>query len=134
MLRDKSLCLGLRRPAQITSIGQGTPIEFLNEEDFADEIHRSQVYNPKTKLLLITVLQEQCRLAILLTDMTTLIFTSNGLARPSLSLSEFQNVLTRIRRIRSSLEQWKSSFSLLEVNDLPSAVTQLTNMTLMYYQ
>ncbi|PLB44143.1 hypothetical protein P170DRAFT_479914 [Aspergillus steynii IBT 23096] len=136
ILRDRSLCLGLRRRPQVTSIDMGMGIEPLEEEDFAQEINRSLVYRANTKRLLFKALQEQCRLAVLLTEMVSCVFASHGLSAPSLSLDEFKESLTNIGRIKESMQQWEicSKISTWLEDDLPESVTLFVNFTLMYYQ
>ncbi|KAH8425138.1 fungal specific transcription factor domain-containing protein [Aspergillus melleus] len=136
ILRDRSLCLGLRRRPQITSVDCGMGVEPLEEEDFAEEIRKSQVYSPSTKRLLFKALQEQCRLAALLTEMVSVVFASHGLSAPLLSLDEFKESLEKIRRMKESLQQWEicSRMSSWMKGDLPDPVTLFVKFTLMYFQ
>ncbi|GAB1198107.1 hypothetical protein APSETT444_007415 [Aspergillus pseudonomiae] len=108
VLRDRVLSIGLRRRPQITSVEFNMGANWLTEEDFADEIVNSRVYDPELKIELFQVLQEQCKLAVLLTDMVALVFSSQGVSSPSLSLTEFQAVLAAIRRIKRYLTKWEA--------------------------
>ncbi|KAJ5697120.1 hypothetical protein N7488_010804 [Penicillium malachiteum] len=74
LLRDRSLCIGLRRRPQVTSINIYGCRDMLEEADFADEMHGSEVHSYQSKKALLSALQEQCQLALLLTDLTSLIF------------------------------------------------------------
>ncbi|KAJ5498768.1 hypothetical protein N7453_007819 [Penicillium expansum] len=71
-LRDRSLCLGLCRRPQVTSIGFHGWSDWLNTEDFSEELHQSRVYDYATKKRLLDELQKQCELAVLLTDLDIL--------------------------------------------------------------
>ncbi|THC97202.1 hypothetical protein EYZ11_003311 [Aspergillus tanneri] len=135
ILRDRSLCLGLRRRPQVTSIDFSMDVEPLEEEDFTEEIDNSQVYDPRTKRLLFKALQEQCRLAVLLTEMVSFVFASHGLSTPRLSCEEFRESLARVSRIKATLKQWEtcSNMSTWMKEDLPEAVNLFVNFTLMYY-
>lgn len=67
LLRDRSLCTGLRRRPQVTSINLHGWSDWLSDNDFADEMQHSRVYNYEAKRRLLQALQEQCQLAVLLT-------------------------------------------------------------------
>lgn len=136
ILRDRSLCLGLRRRPQVPSIDFGMGVEPLEAEDFAQEIHRSLVYSSSTKQMLFKALQEQCRLAVLLTEMVSFVFASHGLSAPNVSIDEFKESLAKIDRIKKSMKQWEkcSKISISLNEDLPEPVTLFINFTLMYYQ
>ncbi|OGM49895.1 hypothetical protein ABOM_001521 [Aspergillus bombycis] len=132
VLRDRVLSIGLRRRPQITSVEFNMGANWLTEEDFADEIVNSRVYDPELKIQLFQVLQEQCKLAVLLTDMVALVFSSQGVSSPSLSLAEFQAVLAAIRRIKRYLTKWEA-VSIVPPSTSHEAVTFFTHLTLMYY-
>ncbi|PLN86931.1 hypothetical protein BDW42DRAFT_189845 [Aspergillus taichungensis] len=134
ILRDRSLCLGLRRRGQVTSLEFGMAAEPLDEEDFADEIRRSQVYDPDTKRMLVKVLQEQCRLAVLLTEMVSFVFASHGLAAPVMGFEQFHHELARIARIQRLLAHWEACSQLQGLlTGVPDPVTQMTNFAYMFY-
>ncbi|PKY00035.1 hypothetical protein P168DRAFT_337206 [Aspergillus campestris IBT 28561] len=134
ILRDRSLCLGLRRRGQVTSLEFGMAAEPLDEEDFADEIRRSQVYEPDTKRMLVKVLQEQCRLSVLLTEMVSFVFASHGLAAPVMGFEQFHHELARIARIQRLLAQWEACSQLQGLlTGVPDPVTQMTNFAYMFY-
>ncbi|RDW61736.1 fungal specific transcription factor domain-containing protein [Aspergillus mulundensis] len=144
ILRDRSVCLGLRRRPQVTSfdMAMGIVTELPDEEDFADEIANSPVYSPDIKRMMLKVLQEQCRLAVLLSEMITFVFASHGIAAPSLSLEQFQEELVKIARTKSAMERWENCSSLKQWMDagkekgekVPEAVLLFVNFTYMYYQ
>ncbi|KAL4861851.1 hypothetical protein BDV12DRAFT_203622 [Aspergillus spectabilis] len=91
LLRDRCLCLGLRRRTQITSNHFNAETSYLKENDFADKIAHSNVSDRDSKMILFETLQHQCRLAILVTDMATFTFTKNRVSSLSLSFSAFQS-------------------------------------------
>lgn len=136
ILRDRSLCLGLRRRPQVTSVDFGMEVEPLEEDDFAEEINRSQVYSPSVKRLLFKALQEQCRLAVSLTEMVSFVFASHGLSAPRLSLHEFRESLAKIKTTKELMKQWETCSKMSAwMNDaLPEPVTLFVNFTFMYYQ
>ncbi|KAL4985594.1 hypothetical protein BDW68DRAFT_198626 [Aspergillus falconensis] len=146
ILRDRSLCLGLRRRPQVTSfdMSMGIVTELPDDGDFADEIADSPVYSPEIKRMLLKVLQEQCRLAVLLSEMITFVFASHGIAAPSLSLEQFNEELGKIARTKSAMARWEQCSSLnpwIETEGksngkgkVPEAVMLFVNFTYMYYQ
>ncbi|KAL4914851.1 hypothetical protein BDW62DRAFT_213144 [Aspergillus aurantiobrunneus] len=136
ILRDRSLCLGLRRRPQVTSFDMGMVAELPDEDDFADEINNSPVYSPEIKRMMLKVLQEQCRLAVLLSEMITFVFASHGIAAPSLTLEQFQEELTKIARTKAAMQRWEACSPLHQWTEgkAPEAVTLFMNFTYMYYQ
>lgn len=72
--RDRSLCIGLRRRSQISSLHLYACEGWLTEEDFEDEMHHSIYYDYETKKRFLAAFQEQCRLAVILTDLVSLVF------------------------------------------------------------
>jgi hypothetical protein len=136
LLRDRALSLGLRRRPQLLSLDFGSvPADPLEESEFQEEIAKSQVYDPATKRMLFRVLQEQCCLAVLLTEMSSFIFSTHGISAPLLSAEDFNTALLRLCRIKRSLQQWevRSQTSSLAPKDPPEAVTLFINFTYMYY-
>ncbi|KAL2861971.1 hypothetical protein BJX68DRAFT_14041 [Aspergillus pseudodeflectus] len=137
LLRDRCLCLGLRRRTQITSKHFNAETSYLEEADFADEISNSHVYDKESKQILFETLQHQCRLAVLVTDMATFMFTTNGVSSPSLSFKAFQSHRCEIKRLRNELLQWERRFAppqtLPNGSVLPSPVTTFIKVTYMYY-
>ncbi|KAL4928917.1 Zn(II)2Cys6 transcription factor [Aspergillus undulatus] len=137
LLRDRCLCLGLRRRTQITSKHFNAETSYLEEADFADEISSSRVYDENSKRILFETLQHQCRLAVLVSDMASFMFTSNGVSSPSLSFKGFQSHRCEIKRLRNQLLHWKRRFSppqtLPNGTVLPSPVMTFIKITYMYY-
>jgi hypothetical protein len=137
LLRDRCLCLGLRRRTQITSKHFNAEINYLEEDDFADEIANSHVYDKESKKILFETLQHQCRLAVLVSEMATFMFTTSGVSSPSLSFKAFQSHRCEIKRLRNELLQWQRRFSppqsLPDGSVLRSPVTTFIKVTYMYY-
>ncbi|KAJ5447506.1 Transcription factor [Penicillium cf. griseofulvum] len=139
LLRDRSLCIGLRRRPQVTSISLHGCSDWLSTEDFSEELHQSQVYDYNTKKRLFEALQNQCELAVLLTDLASLAFTHQKTPRRLLSMIEFQGILLSIKNIKRSLDEWKlpvqpaSSPGKTSTSEGNDAVSKLTYMTYMYY-
>ncbi|KAL5336908.1 hypothetical protein BJX70DRAFT_371452 [Aspergillus crustosus] len=137
LLRDRCLCLGLRRRTQITSKHFNAETSYFEEADFAEEIAQSHVYDPDSKKILFQALQHQCRLAVLVTDMATFMFTSNGVSSPSLSFKAFHSHRCEIKRLRNELLQWERKFSppqtLPNGSSLLPSVTTFIKVTYMYY-
>ncbi|KAL2848978.1 hypothetical protein BJX68DRAFT_267326 [Aspergillus pseudodeflectus] len=135
LLRDRCLCLGLRRRTQITLMHFNTKTSQLEEADFADEIANSHVYDEESKQILFKALQNRCRLAVLVSDMVTFMFTTNGSSSPL--LKAFQSHRCEIKRIRNELLQWERRFNppqtLSHGSSLPSSVRTFIKITHMYY-
>ncbi|KAL4977178.1 hypothetical protein BDW66DRAFT_165918 [Aspergillus desertorum] len=146
ILRDRSLCLGLRRRPQVTSfdMSMGIVTELPDENDFADEIADSPIYSPDIKRMLLKVLQEQCRLAVLLSEMITFVFASHGVAAPSLCFEQFNEEMDKIARTKSAMARWERCSALnpwMKTEGkgngrgrVPEAVMLFVNFTYMYYQ
>lgn len=139
LLRDRSLSIGLRRRPQVTSINFHGWSDWLNIEDFHDELHQSPVYDYDTKMRLLAALQKQCELAVLVTDLVSLAFTPRRTPKRYLSMAEFQALMARIDTIKRSLDDWiKPSQPLRSSGNVSysgeaDAVTTMSYMTYMFY-
>ncbi|KAJ5934090.1 hypothetical protein N7466_003637 [Penicillium verhagenii] len=136
LLRDRSLCIGLRRRPQITSINIHRCRDWLQEEDFEDEMHTSKVYDYQNKIIFLSALQEQCTLAVLLTDLVTLIFNPRLAPATSYTKDEFESQMITLKNIKESLTQWHSQATYRpdpKSNRCSHPCTALKNMTFMYY-
>lgn len=135
LLRDRSLCIGLRRQPQIASHNLHRCREWLKEEDFEQEMRGSLVYNYEAKKSLFSALQDQCRLAILLTDLVSLIFTPRV---TTYSKDSFRVLMCTIEDIKKSLISWEAQAQSPLSQDRkachhdPAIATK--NLTFMYYQ
>ncbi|KAF9885681.1 hypothetical protein FE257_012663 [Aspergillus nanangensis] len=136
LVRDRSICLGVRRRPQVLSFELRMMADLPNEESFQAEIHGSQVYDSTTKRMLFTVFREQCQLAALLTEMVLVVFGNQGLSVPILTHEGFQDRLAVINKIRISLLLWEKSSSISHCasKNVHNAVIKFTHLTMMYYQ
>jgi hypothetical protein len=138
LLRDRSLCIGLRRQPQIASHNLHGCRDWLREEDFEHEMRGSVVYGYESKRALFVALQDQCRLAVLLTDLVSLVFTPRVTAAASYSKDAFRALMCTIEEIKKSLISWEAQAQAPHKSDGtasrhdPSLATK--NLTFMYYQ
>ncbi|KAL5359061.1 hypothetical protein BJX96DRAFT_174018 [Aspergillus floccosus] len=137
LLRDRILCLGLRRRTQVTSKHFNAEANYFDGADFADEINYSNVYDRNSKRILIEVLQQQCRLAVLVTDMVSFMFTSYGASSPSLPFKKFQAYQNGILNTKKELLKWEKNFlrlkSVTTADNVPQEATTMIKMTYLYY-
>ncbi|KAL2869751.1 fungal specific transcription factor domain-containing protein [Aspergillus lucknowensis] len=135
VLRDRCLCLALHRRTEMPVINTGLGIDTMDEEDFADEIMNSYVYEAHTKRALVKVLKEQYELALALSDMMPLVYASHGFRTPSLSRAAFEETLVKVRRIEATLDQWMSptQFPGLISPNTHGSVPVFINLVYMYY-
>ncbi|KAL2846367.1 hypothetical protein BJY01DRAFT_263335 [Aspergillus pseudoustus] len=112
VLRDRCLSLALHRRTQVPVIDPSLGIDGLDEDDFADEILNSCVYDSPTKRVLVKVLKEHYELALALSDMMPLVYSSHGIRVLSVSKEAFDITLVKIRRVEATLDQWLSSTKL----------------------
>lgn len=136
LLRDRSLCIGLRRQPQVTSVVSHGWCGWLTVEDFAEEMHHSEVYSYEAKMQLIVALQQQCELAVLVTDLAFLVFTHPRHSRLHLSMADFEKLISSITSIKESLDNWQSPQLVPDTpkNERPEAIATLNYLTHMYYQ
>lgn len=138
LLRDRSLCIGLRRQPQIASHNLYGCREWLKEEEFEQEMRGSPVYDYEAKKSLFSALQDQCRLAVLLTDLVSLIFTPRVTTTVTYSKDSFRALMCTIDDIKKSLISWETQTQSPHPPDGkaghhdPALATK--NLTFMYYQ
>lgn len=136
LLRDRSLCIGLRRRPQVTSINLHACRDWLTEADFEDEMNHSRAYDYETKRILLSSLQDLCYLAVLLTDLASLVFAPHVSTSISYTTEEFSTLMVTVENIKQSLIQWHETAkpppnpTKQQAND-PTAV--LRSLTFMYY-
>lgn len=137
LIRDRSLCLALRRQAQVLSFELRMITDLPDEESFKAEIHGSQVYSPDTKRMLFTIFREQCQIALLLTEMVSIVFGTHGLSWPSfISRDCLQSRLAILQKTRTSMRLWRDNLplSLFENLDPQNAVVDFVYLTMIYYE
>ncbi|OBT51741.1 hypothetical protein VE04_09296 [Pseudogymnoascus sp. 24MN13] len=107
ILRDRIMPLGLRRPLQITgnhlnSAGQG-----LTEEDFDEDIGKSEVYDTETQHLLAKILVAQCKLAIEMTDVITMVYPADAANLVIAACEEdFNRISVETEKVKMKLIDW----------------------------
>lgn len=138
LIRDRSLCIGLRRRPQVASIDIYGCRDLPSEADFGKELHSSRVHGYDTKIQLLTALQEQCGLAVLLTDLVSLVFTPGVTSITKSSVAELCRNLKRVEDIKQSLVQWETKVQPPPSPDVHSttedAAGALRSLTFMYYR
>ncbi|OGM44533.1 hypothetical protein ABOM_006768 [Aspergillus bombycis] len=136
LLRDRWISLALRRRSQLTTKDFDAENSALEEADFIEEIQESKVYDVQTKRIVFKVLQQQCRLAIVLTDMTSLIFSSCDSSAMGLPSKEFPACMGNVLKTRNRLRQWETEwrYTLSSTpSDVRHSVTSFIKMTYVYY-
>lgn len=137
LLRDRWISLALRRRSQLTPKDFDAENNPLEEADFGKEIQESKVYDVHTKRILVTALQQQCRLAIIITDMVYLIFSSCDGSPMGLPSKEFPACMSRAMKTRNRLRQWETEtrYALSIVpSEVHHSVMSFIKMTYVYYQ
>ncbi|KAL3443577.1 hypothetical protein BJX65DRAFT_320514 [Aspergillus insuetus] len=135
ILRDRSLCLALNRRCQVTAIPTDLGIESFNDADLASEMMDSHAFTLPSKRELLTMLKEHYGLAIALSDMMQLVYTSHGAAGTSLTQCAPEDIFATVRQIEERLTQWKASTKRrsLTGNQGTPIVNRFANMVNMYY-
>ncbi|KAF5024605.1 hypothetical protein F66182_3368 [Fusarium sp. NRRL 66182] len=107
IVRDRILPLGVRRQLHIASIDVYQDHYVLTEQDFAREMEESHVYGPQTKKTLIQLFITLCELAVPLTEVIKILYTTGR--SPNVSSTILGNLETTRESIRSceaGLETW----------------------------
>ncbi|KAE8421244.1 hypothetical protein BDV36DRAFT_280808 [Aspergillus pseudocaelatus] len=136
LLRDRWISLALRRRSQLTQKDFDAENNPLEEAYFAAEIQESQVYDAHTKHILFSALQQQFRLAIVITDMVSLVFSSYEGSSMGLPSKEFPACMSKVLKTRNRLRQWEteSRYALsITPSTMPHSVTSFLKMTYVYY-
>ncbi|KAJ5287120.1 hypothetical protein N7478_002806 [Penicillium angulare] len=136
-VRDKILWLGRHRRPHFISAEFGLSMDHLNEDDLADEILYSPVYTADAKRLLLKLFQAQCRLAIILTDIVSIVFSIFDGYSPRLSSNGLQRSMLEVKELRDRLTRWKDDTQsrIYQRDSLQQgSIEILTNLVLMHYQ
>lgn len=104
IIRDRSMGLLLKRPVQITKEQFDFSEDPLNSNDLKDELQRSKVYYPSTKLKLADILSQSVLLFIKLTDVLMLIYPQNG--KQQSTQKEHDDALLQLYQCKSGLREW----------------------------
>lgn len=112
IIRDRIMPLCVRRSVQISrhqfDFNSYAP---LNEEDLSDEIHRSTVYDPASKRVLITILATLIELCTYLTDTLEIVYPPKSIL-PTEDLA-FCRKDTKVQHCREGLRRWYNFARLL---------------------
>ncbi|OBT71727.1 hypothetical protein VF21_09353 [Pseudogymnoascus sp. 05NY08] len=112
VIRDRILPLGVRRPLQITHSHLDSAGQELTEEDLEEDIGESEVYNTETQQLLAKIFLAQCKLAIELTDVITMVYPADG-ANLVITACEddFNRVSTETKTHETKLTNWYNTIN-----------------------
>lgn len=108
----------------------------ISDDDLANEICGSRVYDKPTKRTMIDIFREQCRLAVLLTGIVSLVSAPNKLSSSSVADDELSAIWNTISSTKDALTDWMA-FSRLPARikeDPHAGVRRMIKITLMYYQ
>ncbi|KAK9857415.1 hypothetical protein MYU51_020831 [Penicillium brevicompactum] len=135
LLRDRSLCIGLHRCPQVTPVMFQGCSNWLSTEDFMDEMHHSEVYSYESKTQMLMALEQQCQLAVLVTDLAALVFTRPCTSKRHLTVHEFQSLMSRIKSNKESLKNWQAPRLIPDnlVSEGYDAIVTLNFLTHMYF-
>lgn len=140
ILRDRILPLGVRRPLIISSehfdFNSNRP---LCAEDLAQEVDHSRVYDSATKRALAELLAILCELAVMLTDIITIVYPVNEIPIGSMTEMVLSRFRVRIERCKADLAQWYDSASVrfptpAGLGDSNDSLILFTNLMYLYYQ
>lgn len=110
----------------------------LNDEDLLEDIGKSEVYDSETQRFLAKILIAQCKLAVEMTDLITILYPSDSsLPVTSAHKEGFNRASIEIDRCKSKLIDWyenvHSWVTKFPKNAHPS-VTLYTSLMYIYYQ
>ncbi|GLI79124.1 hypothetical protein PoHVEF18_007450 [Penicillium ochrochloron] len=136
ILRDRIHSLALRRPTQVGLERGGIPTKYLDEEDLADEIQNSRVYDPKEKTQLVAIFRLQCDLAIVITELVNITYAPLwGTVRKSDSQETFYTIQNEVDRMKVGLQRWRDTADkLLETQSTSLGIAVFNKLTRIYYE
>jgi hypothetical protein len=139
LLRDRILPLAVRRPIQITRSHFDLSEPGLGVDDLCEEFGQSHVYNYKTKQLLAELLAAQCTLAVLLTNIITIVYPPDGMRQDLHCSDDLARATRKLDACRSELTHWYAQTRDLIVDrnlpsDMHKSVTLYAVMLDIYYQ
>lgn len=107
-----------------------------SEAEFESEIRGSRVYDQDSRRTLFIAFRDLCQLAILLTEMVSLVNGHQGLSLPYLTVQDFRTKLALTKSIQTSLALWKesSAMSVADREKMQSPVRSFIHLKDMYYQ
>lgn len=135
ILRDRCICFALRRRTQVTPAHFDAEDNYFDQTDFENEVTQSKVYDTQSKQFLFRVLQQQCRLAVMVTDMLSVFWFPEGLTTVRLS-KEFNDCMDLVLKTKDSLCQRETDTRSLMASRcyaLPRSVETFIQITYMFY-
>lgn len=140
LIRDRILPLGLRRHLQITPRTFDLSLDPMTEADLEDEIYNSEVYDPDTKRLLAKVLQVQCELCMVLTNVIMLVYAPKAFGHPPVTEEDdLPNTIRQVDEGRKALEEWSNNAKgalgpAINTERTHESVALYFGLTFLYYQ
>ncbi|EEU34405.1 uncharacterized protein NECHADRAFT_21539, partial [Fusarium vanettenii 77-13-4] len=122
IIRDRSMSLLMRLPIRITKHHFDFNLDPLTSKDLEDELQRSKVYNPTTKLRLAKILAQSVELHATLTNILLLVVPPKGMQVPDLEETDESHV--KLKTCKAALRRWHTSV----VSESPK-VRDPTNVT-----
>ncbi|OBT58755.1 hypothetical protein VE04_00730 [Pseudogymnoascus sp. 24MN13] len=137
VIRDRILPLGVRRPLQITHNHLDSAGQELTEEDLEEDIGESEVYDTETQQLLAKIFLAQCKLAVELTDVITMVYPADG-ANPVITACEddFNRVSTETKGYETKLTNWYNTINQwipTVLGKSHASITLYTSLLYIYY-
>ncbi|KAK7403503.1 hypothetical protein QQX98_010733 [Neonectria punicea] len=104
IIRDRSMGLLMRLPIRITKEQFDFDGDPLTSSDLEDEVQRSKVYNPSTKLKLAEILAYSIKLYVTLTDILSLILPPKGIQ--GITQLRQEESRTKLEECKTALGRW----------------------------
>ncbi len=138
VLRDRILPLGVRRPLQITHNHLNSAGQELTEEDLEEEIGKSEVYDTETQHLLVKLLLAQCKLAVELTDVITMVYPADGANLVTMACEDdFNRVSIETKGYEMKLTDWYNAIDQwipTVLGKSHASITLFASLLYIYYQ
>lgn len=143
ILRDRMIALGVRRMIQIGPEKFDFDQAGLEEEDLADECHRSDVYDSASKKSLNKIIVAQCELAVAMTPMMTTAYCEETASQvDASSVSALMYSMTAVEKASTELSVWARRFRTALVrladedqdgHEANPSITLFAHLTLIHY-
>lgn len=105
------IALGVRRMIQIGSDVFDFDQAGLEEEDLAEECHKSDVYDAASKTILNKITVAQCELAVAMTPMMTVAYCDESSSHPNVSsITMLIPSMTAVEKASTELSVWARRF------------------------
>jgi hypothetical protein len=138
ILRDRILSLALRRSPLIIPHDFDFSLPPLTAEDFSNDQGRSDVYGTRTQKALARIIELQCKLAVVLTDLLTLMFPRRMLFVPE-SRADSRQSLVQFDKCAALFDRWYDEswphlVNLIQFEDALHSTRRYISITSIYYQ